>query len=60
MQNGTKQMQIKLICNDFKALIEYSNDMNGIYKIIEGYNPNKESKILLISLLICLAIKSAI
>ena len=34
--------------------------MNGIYKIIEGYNPNKESKILLIPLLICLAIKSAI
>ena len=27
--------------NDSKAFIEYSNDMNNIYKNIEEYNPNK-------------------
>ena len=34
--------------NDFKALIEYSNDMNDIHKNIEGYNPSKKSKILFV------------
>ena len=28
--------------NDSKAFIEYSNDMNDIYKNIEEYNPNKK------------------
>ena len=32
--------------NDFKAFIEYSNDMDDIYKNIEDYNPNKKRKIL--------------
>ena len=32
--------------NDSKAFIEYSNDMDDIYKNIEEYNPNKERKIL--------------
>ena len=32
--------------NDFKAFIEYSNDINDIYKNIEEYNPNKKRKIL--------------
>ena len=27
-----------------KAFIEYSNDMNYIYKNIEEYNPNKNEK----------------
>ena len=27
---------------DSKAFIEYSNDMNDIYKNIEEYNPNKK------------------
>ena len=31
--------------NDQKAFIEYSNDMDDIYKDIEEYNPNKEHKI---------------
>ena len=31
-------------CNDCKAFIEYSNDINDIYKNIEQYNPNKKSK----------------
>ena len=29
-------------------ILEYSNDMNDIYKIIEQYNPNKKRKILII------------
>ena len=33
--------------NDSKAFIEYSNDMNDIYKNIEEYNPNKKWKILI-------------
>ena len=27
--------------NDFKAFIEYSHDMDDIYRTIEEYNPNK-------------------
>ena len=30
--------------NDSKAFIEYSNDMDDIYKNIEEYNPNKKQK----------------
>ena len=33
--------------NDFKAFIEYSNDMCDVYKNINYYNPNKENKILI-------------
>ena len=32
--------------NGSKAFIEYSNDMNDIYKNIKEYNPNKKQKIL--------------
>ena len=32
--------------NDFKAFIEYSNDLSDIYKNIEEYNQNKNCKIL--------------
>ena len=32
--------------NDSKAFIDYSNDMDDIYKNIEEYNPNKKRKIL--------------
>ena len=35
--------------NDSKASIEYLNDLDGIYKIIEEYNPNKKRKILTVS-----------
>ena len=31
--------------NNSKALIEYSNDMNDIYKNIQEYNENKKLKI---------------
>ena len=34
--------------NDPKAFIEYSNDMNDIYKNIEEYNPDKKRKILIV------------
>ena len=33
--------------NDSKAFIEYSNDMDDIYKTIEEYNANKKHKILI-------------
>ena len=31
--------------NDSKTFIEYSNDMDDIYKNIEDYNPKKKRKI---------------
>ena len=34
--------------NHSKALIEYSNDMDDIYKNIEEYNPNNEHKTLIV------------
>ena len=33
--------------NNSRALIEYSNDMDDIYKNIEDYNPNKKREILI-------------
>ena len=35
--------------NDSKAFIEYSNNMDDIYKNIEEYSPNKKRKILIVS-----------
>ena len=34
--------------NDSKGFIEYSNDMNDIYKIFKEYNANKRRKTLII------------
>ena len=34
--------------NDPKAFIEYSNDMQDVYKNIDEYNPDKENKILIV------------
>ena len=34
--------------NDSKAFLEYSNDMDDIYKIVQEYNPNKKRKILIV------------
>ena len=34
--------------NDSKAFIEYSNDIDDIYKNIEEYNPDKKRKILIV------------
>ena len=42
--------------NYSKAFIEYLNDMDDIYNFIEEQNPNKQSKILIILLVILLAI----
>ena len=33
---------------DHKAFIEYSNDMQDVYKNIEDYNPGKKCKILIV------------
>ena len=33
--------------NDSKAIFEYSNDMDDVYKNFEQYNPNKKQKILI-------------
>ena len=34
--------------NNFKAIVEYSNEMDNTYKNVEEYNPNKKSKILIV------------
>ena len=34
--------------NDVKAFMEYSNDMQGVYKNIEDYNPIKKRKVLMV------------
>ena len=34
--------------NDSKAFIEYSKDMDDVYKNIEEYDPNKKRKILIV------------
>ena len=34
--------------NDLKAFMEYSNDMQDVYKYIEHYNPGKKRKILIV------------
>ena len=36
-------------CDDSKAFIEYSNDMDNINKNIEEYNPSKKRKINMVS-----------
>ena len=38
--------------DDSKTFIEYSNDMDDIYKNIEEYTPNKKRKILFLFLMI--------
>ena len=45
--NKRKSTGLKFF-NDSKAFIEYSNDMDDVFKNIEKYNPNKERKILII------------
>ena len=35
------------LCNDLKAFIEYSNDMQDLYEKINEYNPGKKCKILI-------------
>ena len=48
----TKENKIESIglqnLNDPKASIQYSNDMQDVYKNINNYNLNKENKILIV------------
>ena len=42
-QQNNKRKSLHLNhCNDHKAFIEYSDDMNGIYENVDEYNPNKK------------------
>ena len=45
--NKRKSAGLKYL-SDSKTFIEYSNDMNDIYKNIEEYNPNKKREILIV------------
>ena len=45
--NKTESTGLKYL-NNSKSFIEYSNDMDDIYKNIEEYNPNKKRKILIV------------
>ena len=45
--NRTESTGLKYL-NDSKAFIEYSSDMDDIYKNIERCNPNRERKILIV------------
>ena len=45
--NKTESVGLKHL-NDPKAFIEYSNDMQNVYKNIEEYNADKERKILIV------------
>ena len=56
--NERKSTRFKYL-NDSKAFIEYSNEMDDIYKNMKEHNPNKKRKILIV-LLICLVIKNLI
>ena len=38
----------KIYCDDPEAFIEYSNDMQDVYKNIDEYNIDKKSKILIV------------
>ena len=33
---------------DLKALIKYSNNMQGLYKNVEEYNPDRKCKVLIV------------
>ena len=49
--------------SDSKVFIEYSNEMDNIYKNIEDYNPNKQCKMLVVDndmIAVCLVIKNLI
>ena len=39
----TKSIGLKHL-NDYKTFIEYSNDLNGIYKNVEEYNVKRNVK----------------
>ena len=45
--NKRKSTDLKCL-NYSKAFMEYLNDMDDIYKNMEGYNPNRKQKILIV------------
>ena len=45
--NKREKVSLKYF-NDPKAFIEYSNDMQDVYKNIEEYNPEKKRKVLMV------------
>ena len=46
--NKRESTGLKHCLNDYKAFIEYFNDMDNIFKNIEEYNPNRKRKILIL------------
>ena len=47
LTNKRENIRLKYF-NDSKAFIEYSNDMQDVYKNIEEYNIGKKRKILIV------------
>ena len=47
-QNKAKLCYMDTDSSDPKAFIEYSSDMQDVYKNIEEYNPGKKRKILIV------------
>ena len=45
--NKHEQIDQKLFI-DPKAFVEYSNNINNVYKKIDDYNPNKKQNILIV------------
>ena len=45
--NKSESTALKYL-NDSKSFIEYSNDMDNIYKNIKEFNPNKKRKMLIV------------
>ena len=48
IKSYVKTYVITKYCNDTKASIEHSNDINDIYRNIHKYDPNKKRKILIV------------
>ena len=46
--NKRESTDLKYYLNNSKAFIEYSNDMDDIYKNFEEYNPDKKRKFLIV------------
>ena len=46
--NKRESTDLKYYLNNSKAFIEYSNDMDDIYKNFEEYNPDKKRKFFIV------------
>ena len=47
LNHGLKLTKVQRVI-EFRAFMEYSNDMHDVYKNINNYNPDKENKILIV------------